>query len=327
MKAIKYRQFGPPSVLEIVEEEKPEPRAIEVRVCLHATTVTRTDSQFRMGKPFIARLAAGLFKPSNQGLGGDFAGVVDSCGHDVRLFKGGEAVFGTISPEQGTNCEYICVDSEAAIIEIPEGFTFEEAAAIPDGALTALPYLRDLGEIKEGEHILINGASGAVGSAAVQLAKYFGAEVSAVASQSSHSLLQSLGADRCIDYQQEDFTQSTVAYDIIFDAVGMSSFSAVKKVLKPNGKYLSTVPSLGHLFSMLSGGKKGKKSLFMATGLRSPEKKRDDLLFFRTLMEEGKLIPVIDKSFPLEKAAEAHTYVDLGHKKGNVVLRIRSKNN
>ncbi len=321
MKAIVYTQYGSPDVLKLNEVEKPMPKDNEVLIKIYATTVTAVDSAFRKGDPF-AKLYTGFIRPKNPILGSQLAGEIEAVGKDVKRFKVGEQVFGPTEAGFGAHAEYISLPEEEALVIKPPNITYDEAAASGE-ALTALPFLRDTGNIQSGQKVLINGASGAIGTFAVQLAKYFGAEVTGVCSTTNVELVKSLGADKVIDYTKEDFTKSDQTYDIIFDAVGKSSFSRCKNVLKQNGRYLTTVLSLAILPQMLWTSMIGsKKAIFSATGLRSASEKSKDLLFLKELIEAGTIKSVIDRTYPLEQIAEAHGYVDQGHKKGNVVITV-----
>jgi NADPH:quinone reductase-like Zn-dependent oxidoreductase len=323
MKAVSYYEYGSPDVLKLEDREKPVPKENEILIRIYATTVTAVDSIFRNGKTFSARLATGVFKPKINIPGSDFAGEVEALGQNVSLFKVGDKVFGDSSIKSSTYAEYICLSETDPIIGIPSRSEFEEAAALPYGNLTALPFLRDNGKIKEGHKVLVLGASGAVGSSAVQLAAYFGAEVTGVCSSSNIELVESLGADRVIDYKTDDFTKTKETYDIVFDTVGKSSFNQCKDLLKEGGVYLTTVVGPVILLQMLMTSKSKKKAVIAFTGLRKKEEKLKDLSFIKSLVESGKLKPVIDKKYPLADVAEAHKYVDGGQKKGNVVLTIR----
>jgi len=316
MKAIVYTKFGPPEVLRLEEVEKPEPKNNEVLIRIKATSVVKEDPDMRSAPGFN-----GLFKPAHPILGQELAGVIEAVGSQVRRFKPGDELYGF--DLFGAHAEYKCMPENAALAIKPINLTFEEAAVIPNGALTALPYLRDRGNIKPGQRVVIYGASGSVGSAAVQLARYFGAKVTAVCSASNMDWVKMLGADQVIDYQKEDFTQYGRTYDIIFDTVGKLSFSKCKSALTANGIYLSTGPSLDILFQMaLPTNRSGKKALMMAAGLRPAKLKAAELEFLSVLIEAGQFRPVIDRVFLLENMAEAHRYVALGHKKGNVAIRI-----
>jgi NADPH:quinone reductase-like Zn-dependent oxidoreductase len=263
-------------------------------------------------------------KPRNPILGLYLAGEIESVGKDVKRFKEGDQVYAaTWGYGLGAYAEYKSMPEKAVVAIKPANMTYEEAAAIPNGALTALPFLRDKGNIQSGQKVLINGASGAVGTAAVQLAKYFGAEVTGVCSTTNLEMVKSIGADKVIDYTREDFTKSGETYDIVFDTVGKSSFSRCKSSLKQTGIYLTTVPSLAIFPQMLWTSKIGNKKAAIAfTALRSASAKTKDLTHLREIIEAGKLKAVIDRTYPLEQIAEAHRYVEKGHKKGNVVITL-----
>ncbi len=331
MKAIVCTKFGPPEVLELKEVEKPTPKDNEVLVRVYATSVTTGDVNARgfvfipPGLGLLARLMLGLRKPKKPILGADLAGEIEAIGKDVRLFKEGDQVFGVDGNDAGAYAEYKCMSEEGALAIKPVNMTYEEAVAVPNGALTALFFLRDKGNIQSGQKVLINGASGSAGTAAVQLAKYFGAEVTGVCSTTNLELVKSLGADKVIDYTQEDFTQSGEAYDIIFDTVvGKTSFSSCRNSLKQKGLYLAVAGGLKELIQMLWTSIIGsKKGLF---GGGSACERKESLIFLKELVEAGKIKPVIDRSYPLEQIVEAHSYVDKGHKKGNVVITVEHNN-
>jgi NADPH:quinone reductase-like Zn-dependent oxidoreductase len=323
MKAIIYTEYGSPDVLQLEEVEKPAPKDNEILVKIYATTVTATECIFRKGEPFFSRLFTGLTKPKITTLGEELAGEVEAVGKDVKLFKKGDDVFGTAGPGFGANAEYICIPEDGVLTIKPTNMTYEEAASSVDGFLTALPFLRDKGNIQSGQKVLINGASGSVGAAAVQIAKYFGAKVAGVCSASNLEMVKSLGADNVIDYTTEDFTKNGETYDIIFDAVGKLSFSRCKSSLKENGIFLEAGIGLAIfpqiLWTSMVGG---KKAMIAATGLRPASERTKDLIFLKELIETGKIKPVIDRRYPLEQIAEAHRYVDKGHKKGNVAIIV-----
>jgi NADPH:quinone reductase-like Zn-dependent oxidoreductase len=318
MKAIICAKYGLPDVLRLEEVEKPVPKDNEVRIRMHAAVVTPADCSFRRADPFMVRLVYGLTKPKNPILGVELAGVIESAGKAVNMFKEGDQVFGISTKTFGAHAEYKCLPEDVPLTIKPANLTYEEAAGVCDGALTALIFLRDTAKIQAGQKVLINGASGSVGSYAVQLAKYFGAEVTGVCSTANVELVKSLGADKVIDYTRDDFTQGGPVYDVIFDAVGKNSFPRCKGALKQSGIYLSTVPApalmLHILWTSISGSKKAK---FVAAGLKQS---KGNLLFLKELIEAGKLKPFIDRSYPLEQTAEAHRYVETGHKKGNVII-------
>ena len=320
MKAIVYTKFGSPDVLKLKEVAKPAPKDNEVLIRIVATTVAVEDPGIR-ARPGLN----GFLKPKKSILGFYLAGEVEAVGKDVKRFKRGDQVYGNTGLGLlSTYAEYICMPEDGAIAAKPANITYEEAAALPNGALTALPFLRDKGNIQSGQKVLINGASGAVGTIAVQLAKYFGADVTGVCSTANLEMVKSLGADKVIDYTKEDFTKTGEAYDIIFDTVGNSPFSRCKGSLTENGIYLTTVPSPVAMLQMLWTSKKGGKKVgIAATGLRSSNEKTKELVFLNGLIETGKIKAVIDRSYPLEQIAEAHRYVEAGHKKGNVVINVR----
>jgi NADPH:quinone reductase-like Zn-dependent oxidoreductase len=316
MKAIVYTKFGPPEVLHLQEVEKPTPKANEVLIKIHATTVVKEDPDMRASPGFN-----GFLKPRNPILGQELAGEIESIGRDVTRFKPGDQVFGF--DMFGAYAEYKCMPENGALAIKPVNLRYEEAASVPNGALTALPFLRDKGKIQNGQTVLIYGASGSVGAAAVQLAKYYGAKVTGVCSTANLEWVKSLGADQVIDYTQEDFTESGKTYDIIFDTVGKCSFSAAKGSLTDEGIYLSTVPTPVMMLQALWPAKRGSKKVkFVAAGLRPAREKIKDLIFLTELIEAGKIKPVIDRVYPLEQMAEAHRYVEKGHKKGNVAITV-----
>lgn len=317
MKAIVYTKYGSPNVLQLKEVAKPVPKGNEVLVRVHAATVTASDGMNRKGDP-TSRLSTGLTKPKKSIPGVEFAGEIEAAGRDVKLFKAGDQVFGSAGTSYGANAEYICVPEKGVLIAKPANVTYEEAAPVCDGALTAMNFLKGKASIQSGQRVLIYGASGGVGTSAVQLAKYFGAEVTGVCSTSNLEMVQSLGADKVTDYTKEDFTKNGEIYDIIFDTVQKTSFSGCKGSLKQRGVYLKTFPSLTNLTSKIGS----KRSVFAAVGLRPASEKTKDLIFLRELVEAGKMKPVMDRSYPLEQIAEAHRYVDKGHKKGNVVITV-----
>lgn len=323
MKAIEYKKYGSPDVLQLVDVEKPTPKDNEVLVKIHATTVTATECTFRQGEPFMARLFMGLFKPKIKILGEELAGEIEAIGKDVKIFKKGDQVFGTAGPGFGANAEYLCIPEDGVLAIKPNNSTYEEAAGSVDGFLTALPFLRDTARIRSEQKVLIYGASGSIGTAAVQIAKYFKTEVTGVCSTTNIELVKSLGADNVIDYTKEDFTKSDKTYDIIFDTVGKTSFSKCKGSLKQNGIFLESGIGMGVIPHVLLTSMLGhKKAKIAATGLRSPKERKKDLILLKELMEAGKVKPVIDRRYPLEQIAKAHAYVDKGHKKGNVVISV-----
>jgi len=326
MKAVEYTKYGPPEVLHLINVEKPTPKENEVLIRIYATTVTSTECTFRKGKPFFSRLFTGLTKPKITTLGEELAGEIEAVGNDVTLFRKGDQVFGTAGPGFGANAEYICLPQDGVLAVKPSNINYEEAASSVDGFLTALPFLRDKGNIQKGQKVLIYGASGSVGAAAVQVARYFEAEVTGICSTANIEMVKSIGANKVIDYTKEDFTKSGQTYDIIFDTVGKTSFSHCKSSLKHKGIFLEAGIGLGVLAHVLWTSMFGsKKARIAATGLRPPNERTIDLIFLKELMEAGKIQPVIDRRYPLEQIAEAHSYVDEGHKKGNVVITVEHK--
>lgn len=323
LKASVNTEYGAPDVVEIKEIEKPVPSDNEVLVKIYATTVNAADSRLRgmnvpPGFKLISRLLFGITRPRNQVLGTEFAGEVVALGNKVTHFAVGDAVFGANDGAMGCHAEYAVVSETGVITKKPATLTFEEASAIPFGAHASLVFLRDFGKIKPGERVLINGASGALGVYAVQLAKYYGAEVTGVCSGKNFDLVRSLGADHVIDYTKEDFTQNGETYDIVYDTVGKVTYNGCKASLSENGRCLLAVAGIPDYFRMMwisiTGGKK------LVTGVAISKKK--DLEFIKSRIEEGALQPVIDRHYPLADIAEAHRYVDAGHKRGSVTIIV-----
>jgi NADPH:quinone reductase-like Zn-dependent oxidoreductase len=280
---------------------------------------------FRQGKPYIARLFTGFVRPRIETLGEEFAGEVMDTGKDVTKFSVGDQVFGTAGPAFGAAAEFFCASEDEVLARKPTNLTHAEAASSVDGFLTALPFLRDKGEIRSGMRVLINGASGSVGSAAVQIAKYFGAEVTGVSSGANAELVKSLGADHVIDYTHEDFSERRSEFDIIFDAVGKTTFRKSRKALRPHGIFLEAGMNMGVMLSVLFTSLfRGRTAKIAATGLRPADEKLKDLQLLQDLLERRSIVPTIDRTFPLDEIRSAHSYVDTGRKKGNVVVSVVS---
>ena len=328
MKAIVYKKYGSPNVLELTELEKPKPRDNEVLVKVRATTVTSGDCKERSFEGIPAsfwlpyRIYVGLLGPKKPILGCELAGEIESVGKDVSRFQVGDPVFVSTTFGPGTYAEFVCLAEESAIAIKPDNLSYEEAAAIPFGGLTALTFLRDKAKIQSGQKVLVYGASGSVGVYAVQLASYFGAEVTGVCSTTNLELVKSLGAVKVIDYTKEDFTTKGESYDLIFDAVSKASVSKCKGALSPKGIYIGTFPSLTIVLQMVWTSMVGTKKVIFSVN----EEKAEDLVFLKELIEAGHIKPVIDKKYPLAQTAEAHRYVDQGHKKGNVVITLETTN-
>lgn len=320
MKAVVYSRYGSPDVVRVTDVAPPVPGGKDVVVRVHATVVSAADVAFRSGKPFSVRLIFGLLRPRPGTAGAHFAGQVEAVGADVTRFREGDRVVGAVI---GTHMEYVCVPEDAALAPMPDNLTYGEAIAVYEGVLTALPFLRDEARLRAGQSVLVNGAAGAVGTAAVQLAKHFGAHVTGVCGTANIDLVRSLGADEVIDYTKEDFTRTGRTYDVVFDAVGKSSFRRCRRLLRPGGVYMTTVPSLAILLQMLWTSKLGKRRALIAfTGLRKPAEKAKDMRFLKELAETGKFQPVIDSIHPLDRIADAHARVDTGHKRGSVVVTL-----
>lgn len=324
MHAIVARGYGSPEVLEYKEVRIPVPGENEILVRIKASAVTRADTMMRTGKPFIGRLFTGLRKPKHPIPGTGFSGEVVRTGENVRRFKQGDAVFGETTLGFSTNAEYVVIPENGVILHKPENLGHEEAATYCDGPLTSYYFLKELAKLKPGQKILINGASGSLGTAALQLAKRMGAEVTGVCSARNVRLVQSLGADHVIDYQEKDFTTSDQTYDIVYDTVGKSSFSRSRLVLSDQGIYLSPVLSIGLMLRMLLTSRSGKKkAIFAASGMKSDQELSTLLSELVDIQQEGGFRTVIDRQFPLEKVSRAHSYVEGGHKKGNVIIIVQ----
>jgi len=318
MKAMVYTAYGPPDVLQLRDVDIPAPGEGEVLVKIHAASINYGDSVLVRGKPLVGRLWSGLIKPKHPILGTDIAGRVEVLGREAKQFQAGEEVFGDIGAYGfGAFAEYVSV-CESALTHKPVNVTFEQAAAAPQAAVVALQGLRDSGQIQDGQEVLVNGASGGIGSFAVQIAKTFGARVTGVCSTSNLELVRSLGADEVIDYTQENFTNSGKQYDLIFDIVANHSISDYLVALKPAGNYVACAFNPTSLFfGAMVSKRSGKKAISL-----SHKPNQIDLLFIKELLEDRKVVPFIDRSFELSEVAEAIRYVEEGHHRGKVVIAV-----
>ncbi|MFC2030569.1 NAD(P)-dependent alcohol dehydrogenase [Chloroflexota bacterium] len=331
MRAMVFTEYGPPEVLQLKEVDKPTPKDNEVLVRIYAASVAYGDvlvrnlrsvspADFNMPFPFWIGNGVhfGFRRPKITTLGSEYAGEIESVGKDVAQFSVRDQVFGYVGPSMGANAEYLCVAEDACVAIKPANMSYEEAAAVPFGAMVAWSLLGKV-DIQPGQKVLVNGASGGIGSAAVQLAKsHFGAEVTGVCGTPRLELVKSLGADKVIDYTKEDLTQSGETYDLIFDILGKSSFSRCKGSLSLDGRYLLASFKMRQLFQMLWTSMIGTQKVICALG----SDKAEDLAIVKELIEEGKVKAIIDKSFPLEQTAEAHRYIESGHKKGHIVITV-----
>ena len=319
MRAIVYTKYGAPEVAQLKEVPKPLPKDNEVLIKVYASTVNRTDSGFRSAEYFISRFWSGLLKPKYQILGCEFSGVIEEIGKQVTTFKKGDKVFGFNDKSFGGHGEYLTIAEAGAVATMPDNLSFEMAAALTEGAHYALVDIR-AAKVERGQNVLVYGATGAIGSAAVQLLKHFGATVTAVCNTKNVELVKSLGADTVIDYQTQDFTKTETKFHFIFDAVGKSSFGQCKTLLTEKGIYIST--ELGKngeniLFALTTPLFGGKKLLFPI-----PSITKEDVLFLKGLAQNGEFKPIIDRQFRLEQIVEAYKYVESGQKTGNVILKI-----
>jgi NADPH:quinone reductase-like Zn-dependent oxidoreductase len=322
MKAVVCTRYGPPDVLELKEIAKPAPKSNELLIRIHATTVTSGDCRIRSlntprGFGLISRFVLGLSKPKRPILGTELAGEVTQVGDKVTRFKVGDEVFALCGSAMGCYAEYVCLREESPVVQKPANLTYDEAAALPFGGTTALHFL-SRGKLREGERVLINGASGGVGTAAVQIAKFFGAEVTAVCSAANADMVRTLGAARVVDYTKEDFTKHGETYDVIVDTVGTAPFSRCKGSLREGGRLLLVLATLPQMLQIPWVSMIDSKQIIAGP---APERAAD-LLFLADLAEAGAFTPVIDRCYPLEEIVEAHRYVDVGHKRGNVVIRV-----
>ena len=326
MKAVVYTKYGPPDVLQLKEVEKPIPKDDEVLIKIHATTVNRTDCATIRAIPFFARLVTGIFKPKKEIPGTEFAGKIEEIGKNVTYFKVGEKVFGFDDQGSGSHAQYMTIKEDKAII-IPDNISYEQAAASSEGAHYAYNFINKV-DPKKGQNVLVNGATGAIGSAAVQLLKYFDVNVTAVCNTKNIELVKSLGANKVIDYTKEDFTKDEEKYNFVFDAVGKSSFAKCKPLLQSSGIYISSdlgymaqnvfLPLITPIIKPMIGNKK--------TVFPIPTDIRGSILLIKKLIEQGKFKAVIDRKYPLEQIVEAYRYVEKGQKTGNVVITVEHNN-
>jgi NADPH:quinone reductase-like Zn-dependent oxidoreductase len=319
MKAVVYTKYGPPEVAKLMEVTKPFPKDNEVLIKVYSTTVNRTDSGFRSAEYFISRFWSGLLRPKHQILGCEFAGIIEDIGKSVTTFKKGDKVFGYNDKTCGGHGEYLTIAETDAVTNMPDNLSFDEAAAITEGAHYALGDIR-AAKIERGQNVLVYGATGAIGSAAVQLLKHFGATITAVCNTKNVELVKSLGADVVIDYQTQDFTKTATKFQFIFDAVGKSSFGQCKPLLTEKGIYIST--ELGKngeniFFALTTPLWGGKKLLFPI-----PSITKQDVIFLKELVQKGEYKPVIDRHYKLDQIVDAYRYVESGQKTGNVVIKI-----
>jgi len=326
MKAIVYTKYGPPDVLQLKEVARPMPKDDEVLVRIYATTVNRTDCATIRAKPFFARLFTGIFKPKKRIPGTEFAGEIEEIGKNIKSFKVGDKVFGFDDQGLKSHAQYMTISEDKGLTTIPRNITYEQAAASTEGAHYAYNFINKV-NLKSGQKVLVNGATGAIGSAAVQLLKYFDVNVTAVCNTKNIELVKSLGADKVIDYTKEDFTKDEERYNFIFDTVGKSSFAKCRPLLKPGGVYISSdlgylaqnvfLPLITPIIKPLIGN---KKTIFPI-----PTDVRRSILLIKKLIEEGKFKAVIDRKYPLEQIVKAYKYVETGQKTGNVVITVEHK--
>ena len=317
MKAVVYEKYGSPDVLKLREIEKPSVADDEILVKIHAASLQQTDIRFRTGTPFLARVLGGLFRPNNQILGCDYSGIVEATGKNITEYDIGDEVCGQLDQRTGTHAEYVSV-SMGEITTKPRNLTFVEAASMGVAGCIALQCLRDHGEIRQGQNVLINGASGGIGTYAVQLAKHYDTEVTGVCSATNADLVKSLGADHVLDYREEDFTSRVGEYDIIFDAVRKSTFAESKNALTPKGIYVTTEYGPSIMLKMrMNSSPEGKRMIGILMKVDM-----DDMAYLRELIEAGTVRPIIDRTYTLEELPDAHRYVEAGHAKGRVIIKI-----
>ncbi len=330
MKALMFDRYGSADVLQLRDIPQPTPGDDDILVKIYAAPATRADALMRQANPWIARLVFGLFRPRKPIIpGAELSGEVAAVGKNVTQFKPGDRVWASLGEGLGALAEWICISQHAAIAHMPQNTHYADASAMCEGFLTAITFLKHAAKIQAGQRLLVNGASGSVGCAAVQLGKIFGAHVTGVCSTKNIALITSLGADEAIDYTQTDFTNNKQnTYDIIFDTVGQSPFSRAKRVLNPGGIYLSPVLGLMIILQMFWTKMIGnKKAVIAFAGLKKPNEKLADMEIAKSLIESGKFKPVIDQRYPLARAADAFRYVETGHKRGSVIIDIITDTN
>lgn len=326
MKAVVFERYGSPDVFKTRELAKPTPKEGEVLIRVEAVVASRADSAMRSGSPFATRMVTGFPKPKKQVLGTELAGTIEAVGPGVQHLTVGDKIWAASGTDFGGYAEYLCFPEAGAIAKRPESIPADEAAALCESGLTTLPFLREEGKLEAGQKVLINGAAGGLGVTAVQIAKYYGAEVTGVCGPKNVDLVKSLGADHVIDYTKEDFTASGENYDIIFDTVGKSPFSRSKKALAENGIYLTTVLSLGIFVQMFfTSVFSSKKAVIAFAGLRKPEQKISDLEVLTEMIDQGVLKGVVGNRYALEQLPEAHEYIESGHKRGSAIIQIAEK--
>ncbi len=323
MKSIIVNAYGGPEVLKVENIEKPSPKSNEVLIKILATSVTRASGMMRTGTPYFGRIFTGIKKPKVKTPGTDLAGIVEGVGKDVKIFKIGDKVIAETGLNCGAYAEYICLPQNGLIVHQPENSSPAEATGIIDGACTALAFFTDQANINPGDKVLINGASGSIGTAAIQLAKEFGAEVTAICSGKNKSLVQELGADRVYDYTKNEFENNTTLFDVVFDTVGKLSYAKTKPHMSSNGVFLTPVMTMKTLLTMLFVTPFSKKKLkFAATGLRKHDAQMRDLKKITDLLAANKLKTIIDRVYSLDEIQKAHSYVDSGRKRGNVIISM-----
>jgi NADPH:quinone reductase-like Zn-dependent oxidoreductase len=323
MKTIICSKYGSADVLQLHEVDKPTPNVNEVLVKIQASSATAADVMMREGSPTYGRLFLGLFKPKITTPGTGFSGTIESIGGDVKMFMVGDDVFGEVLLGAGSNAEYVCVSQNELLFIKPDNISHSKAASLGDGAVTSMNFLHNLAKVKPGQRVLINGASGSLGTAAVQIAKQQGAHVTGLCSATNIALVKSLGADAVIDYTKESMMDELQHYDVIYDTVGKLSFSSYKKFLTESGAFISPVLSLGLLGQVLLTSLIGsKKAVFSATGLLPTIEAQKLFLKVRKMVSEGSLLPVLDREFSLDQIADAHRYIETGRKVGNLALVI-----